>query len=174
MTRWTCRPTLEELDPRALPSATPAPTPPADLPPVHPAPPAAHHPLRGTGQGAYTQPVISVDAGTSYTLTGGTVHLDGLGDFRVSGWVRGTGMVQGGRAGGHLVLTGATGTLTVDLHGPVQGAFGPLPKELVYVVKGGTGAYAGVKGYGVAGFAFTPAPTAVGLPPQGTFNLSLS
>ena len=172
MTRWTCRPTLEELNTRALPSAV-APVPPADLPPVHTAPPVYHHPLRGTGHGAYAQPQISIDAGTSYSLTG-TVHLDGLGDFTVSGWVRGTGLVQGGRAGGQLVLTNAAGTLTVDLHGPVQGAFGAVPKELVYVVKGGTGAYAGVRGYGVAGVAFTPAPTAVGLPPRGAFHLSLS
>ena len=152
------RPVLETLDARALPSAVP--TAPADpVPVVVVSAPPASHPLHGTGQGGYTDPTFGgpVDAGVSHTLHG-TVTLQGLSTFDLSGWVGGTGMVLNGRATGHLVLTNAKGTLTVELHGPIQPGFSPIPSELVYSISGGTGAYAHAKGYGVTNLSFMPYP----------------
>lgn len=172
---------LEELSTRILPSGTPV----APLPtgPVHTAPPVitpvpttppAHspHPLHGSGAGSYTQPV-TVDTGVGYTLTGGSVTLKGLGTFTVTGWLKGVGMIQTGRPVGQLVLTNAHGSLTVNLHGREMPAFSPVPSELVYAIRSGTGEYAALRGYGVAAFAFTPAPTAHGLPTAGAFTVSL-
>jgi hypothetical protein len=131
------------------------------------------HPLQGTGTGTYQGPAVSVDAGTSFTLSG-TVHLNGLGSFQVTGGVHGVGMIAGGRAGGELVLTGAQGTITLALHGPIQPAFGAVPHELVYVVTGGTGAYSHLTGYGTLDTTLTPAPVAFGHPPTGIIALTFS
>ena len=149
-------PALESLDARALPSAVL--TAPTDPVPVVIAAPPASHPLQGAGQGEYTDPTFGhVDAGIAHSLHG-TVALQGLGTFDLSGWVNGTGMILGGRATGHLVLTNATGSLTIELHGPVQPGFAPIPSDLVYSISGGTGAYAHAKGYGVTHLTFTPYP----------------
>jgi hypothetical protein len=126
---------LQELGERTLPSPVVLhPLEPVD--PVGPVGVVRHaHPLQGTGTGTYHGPAVSVDAGTSFTLSG-TVHLNGLGTFQVTGGVHGVGMIAWGRAGGELVLTGAQGTITLTLHGSIQHAFGAVPHELVYVVTG--------------------------------------
>jgi hypothetical protein len=151
------RPALESLDTRVVPSAVlTAPTGPCQV--VISAPPAAH-PAHGTGQGTYTElDMTPVDGGLQRTLHG-TVTLQHLGTFDLSGWASGTGMIQNGRAMGHLVLTNAKGSLMLDLHGLPQPGFNPIPSELVYSVAGGTGAYAGTRGYGLTHLSFAPNPT---------------
>jgi hypothetical protein len=163
------RPRLEELGARTLPSATPLA--PVVLPSAPAAVPAPTHPLHGTGSGTFTGSRFIVDAGPSDTLAG-TVTLTGLGQFRVAGWVQGVGLIAQGRAAGQLTLSSARGTVTLALHGPVQGAFGALPAEWVYAVQGGTGAYRALTGYGVVQVTLTPAPVAAGLPPAGRFTLA--
>jgi hypothetical protein len=168
------RATLEllELGDRALPS--PIVLQPLD-PPVALAAvvQSAAHPLHGFGAGRYRTPEVSIDAGTSFTLTG-TAYLNGLGNFHVTGQVNGVGMIASGRATGELVLTNAHGTITLTLHGPTQQAFSPIPRELVYVVSGGTGSYSHLSGYGTVGIALSPAPVAVGHPQTGSIALTFS
>jgi hypothetical protein len=164
------RPTLEELNARAVPNSTLNALPfAADA--AHSAP-SPSHPYHGSGQGQYLQP-MAVDLGMSYRVTGKTT-INGLGEFRVNGWLQGTGLILDGRATGHLTLSDAKGSITLELHGGRQPTFSPIPSELVYSITGGTGAYSHSKGYGVAGFSFTTAPTAVGFPLTGSFAIKLS
>jgi hypothetical protein len=163
---------LQELGERTLPSAVLQPLNAVD--PVAPVAIVQHsHPLQGTGTGTYHEPAVTVDAGTSFTMSG-TVHLNGLGSFQVAGGVHGVGMVAWGRAGGELVLTGAQGTITLLLHGQIQHGFAALPRELVYTVSGGTGAYSHLTGYGTVGMTLMPAPAPLGHPPMGTIAFLFS
>jgi hypothetical protein len=170
MNRWKSRPVLEELNPRTLPSTLTL-TPPTGAPPPHAAG-LTSHALHGAGTGTYTRPLMP-DSGDHYDLHG-RITLTGLGEFRVSGWVNGTGFTSTGRATGHLELTNARGKLTLELHSGMLPGFSPVPRELVYSIQGGTGAYAAVKGYGVAGVSFTPLPNQTDFPMKGTFRLSFS
>jgi hypothetical protein len=131
------------------------------------------HPLHGTGTGTYHGPVVTIDAGTSFTLTA-TANLGPLGTFTVTGWVQGVGMIESGRATGELVLSNAHGTITLALHGPVQPSFSQVPPELIYSVTRGTGDFQHLRGYGVVGMQRIPAPTALGQPPTGVINLAFS
>jgi hypothetical protein len=164
---------LQELGDRALPS-------PVILYPTDPIPPSVPvviapttHPLQGTGMGSYREPEVTIDAGTSFTLHG-TAHLRGLGEFHVTGHIQSVGMIAGGRATGELVLTNGHGTITLALHGPIQQAFGSLPRELVYTVVGGTKAYSHLSGYGTLGVTLTPAPVDFGHAQHGSVALNFS
>ncbi len=161
---------LHELGDRALPSSL-ALHPPDPLP--LPAVVQHAHPLHGSGAGTYHQPAISIDAGTSFTLTG-TADLGALGTFHVTGHVQGVGFLAQGRATGDLVLTSAHGSITLALHGPAQPGFSAVPAELVYAVSGGTGDYSHLSGYGTVGLRLTPAPVAFGQPPVGAVALTFS
>ena len=64
-------------------------------------------------------------------------------------------------AGGSLTVTTSRGTLTLELAGPVQTGFAPLPRVFGYRVTGGTGAYQGATGGGSIQLTLgegTPAP----------------
>ena len=160
---------VEQLDSRTLPSST------LVLPPITspvPAMASTSHPLQGTGTSNYVGSVITPDTGPSVDLTG-TIHLQSLGTFQLSGWLQSVGSVVQGRAYGELVLTNSQGSITLDLHGGVQPAFSPLPRELVYSIAHTTGAYQNLHGYGVVGMVMYPAPTAYGLPPRGIIHLNV-
>jgi hypothetical protein len=133
----------------------------------------AAHPLHGTGRGTYHAPLVTVDAGTSFTLTG-TANLGALGSFAVTGWVQGVGMIASGRATGELVLSSPHGTITLALQGAVQPAFSQPPPELVYAVTRGTGTFRHLSGYGTVAMHRLPAPTAFGQPPTGVITLTFS
>ena len=53
-------------------------------------------------------------------------------------------------------------------------AFSPIPSELVYSITGGTGAYANLKGYGIAAFTFSPGTTTPGHAATGSYTLKFS
>jgi hypothetical protein len=129
------------------------------------------HPLHGTGTGTYHANPVPTDAGTSFTLSG-TVHVAGLGTFRVTGSVQGVGMIASGRARGELVLSNDRGTITLALHGPVQSAFSQPPAELVYSVVRGTGHFRHVSGYGTVGIKRVPVPSAPRQPATGSVTLT--
>jgi hypothetical protein len=131
------------------------------------------HPLLGAGVGTYHGPQVTIDAGTSFAVTG-TATLRGLGSFAVKGSVQGVGFIASGRATGQLVLSNARGTITLALHGAVQTGFSQPPTELVYVVTAGTGAFSHVSGYGAVGMIRHPAPTAFGQPPSGVISFTFS
>ena len=170
MTKNSFRPVLEELHARAIPNSGLL-QPPSDIPLVHVLAPR-HHPLYGSEAGNYTRSITGATA-ASYQLAG-RITLAGLGNFQMTGWVQGTGASGAGRATGHLILTNAYGSMTVELHSSIRPASSPVPLELVYSISSGTGVYAHTQGYGIAGFSFTPAPAAIGSPMAGTFNLKFS
>lgn len=114
-----------------------------------------------------------VDAGVYDRLTG-TADLAKRGAFTVSGSIQGLGMIASGEATGQLVFSNAKGSITIALTGPTQKGFSPLPTKFHYTITSGTGAYAKLTGYGKLTLTMTVAPTAFGLPPQGTFSLSFS
>jgi hypothetical protein len=131
------------------------------------------HPLHGTGTGTYHGPRITIDAGTSFTLSG-TANLAGLGTLRVTGSVQGVGLIAFGRASGELVLSNSHGTITIDLHGAVQRAFSQVPSDLVYSVTKGTGDFRHLTGYGSVAIHRMPAPVAFGQPTVGRVSLAFS
>jgi hypothetical protein len=97
-------------------------------------------------------PVNPGDVGAFFSVTGAGT-LVGEGQVNVSGWLRATGMVQNGHAAGMLTITGPQGSLTVELRGPAQSAFSPLPGQFSLIVRSGTGAYAHLHAGGVVSFA---------------------
>ena len=161
---------LQALGDRALPSPITLQPPDAGVlaAVVRPA-----HPLHGAGAGTYHGPAVTIDAGTSFALTG-TANLGALGTFHVTGQVQGVGFLAQGRATGELVLTNAHGSITLALHGAVQPGFSAVPPELVYSVTGGTGDYSHLNGYGTVGLHTTPTPVAFGQPPVGAVALTFA
>ena len=71
----------------------------------------------------------------------------------LSGDLSAVGFIQNGHAAGTLTLRNGRGTLTVQLTGPDQGGFAPLPDTFDYQVVGGTGAYKNYSGQGTLGGA---------------------
>ena len=164
---------LEPLGDRVLPSTTalPLPTGPlmASLAPAQP----ALHLLEGHGRGSYTADAIIPDAGAEYRLQG-FADLAGLGRVALSGSVHAVGFLQRGHAGGDLTFTNARGSVTVELLGPEQPAFSPLPEAFRYKVVAATGAYKGLAAQGTLQLALhAGAPGMVGGARHGTFSLTI-
>jgi hypothetical protein len=163
---------LEELGSRLLPSATPlsvtgpvGPAPivsPISIPPMI----VASDALSGHGSGHYSYPPMISGMGPQYQLDG-TAHLTGLGKVAVSGDLHGVGMIVDGHAGGELTFTNKHGSLTVDLQGPEQPGFSPLPEQFSYHIVSGTGAYADKTGQGSLTLVLTPSSSG----PNGKFSL---
>jgi hypothetical protein len=162
---------LQELGERIVPSTS------AVEPIVHPIVAAAsanNHPLHGTGSGRYHTPTVTIDAGTSFTLTG-TANLGTLGKFNIVGSMQGIGMIVNGRATGNLVLANSRGMITLKLHGPIQPAFSSIPHGLVYVVSKGTDDFQHLTGYGSLEIKLTPfGPTALGKSSTGAIAMTFS
>ena len=162
---------LEELGSRVLPSAAP----------WHPVPelgaaltPAHGHHAHGVGQGHgdYTTSAIHSGAGPEYDLTG-KAHLRGIGHFHVSGSIHAVGFMVKGHAGGELTFSNARGTLTLELTGPEQPGFSPLPRHFHYKVVSGTGRYAELSGHGSLTLNLSQ-PTGQGDTLHGTFSLTVN
>jgi hypothetical protein len=100
--------------------------------------------------------------------------MGGLGMFRVSGSINGVGLISNGRAAGELMLKNSHGTITINVHGPVQSSFAPIPRDLVYVVAKGTGAFQHLTGYGSLHVTLIPAKVGHNEAPRGTINLGFS
>ena len=96
--------------------------------------------LAGHGQGTYTASAIQSGAGPQYQLMG-DADLQGFGHFAVDGSVHGVGFILHGHAGGTLTFTNDDGSITVQLQGPEQNAFAPLPHLFSEKIIGGTGAF---------------------------------
>lgn len=160
---------LEALDDRVVPSATP-------LPGTGGAGSAqtyhSSHPLAGTGDGTYAGRSLIVDAGAAYHLTGhGT--FGALGAVRIDGTIQGVGMIQSGHARGTLTFTTAHGSVTVQLDGPVQGAFAPIPTWFNYHIVHATGHYAALKDQGTLRIDLQPAPGGAHGTPPGHFRIAI-
>ncbi len=126
--------------------------------------------LAGHGQGAYVADAVQSGAGLQYQLTG-NADLQGLGHFAVAGSLHGVGFIQQGHAGGMLTFTNAHGSLTVELTGPTQNAFAPLPNLFNERIIGGTGAYQHLSGHEKAQLDLWPVDDAGNPNPHGSFTL---
>jgi hypothetical protein len=158
----------------------------------------SQHALTGNGSGTYTashlwaaiEPpvaphgyatpmhVIVGDIGVNYSFTG-AADLARLGHVTVSGSALSLGNIQTGHASGTLVFTNAHGSVTVELTGPSQPGFAPLPTQFAYTVVSGTGAYQHLQDHGsltliLAPQAVTPLPGALPAGFQGTFTLTIA
>jgi hypothetical protein len=133
MTRTLLR--VERLDRRDLPSAAL----PMFTTTAHAAV-AGQSPL-ALASGAYVTGGFLPDAGAAYQLHG-TGRYGSVGPFTVTGSVHAVGFVASGHAGGTLTLASASGTLTVELTGPTQAGFSPLPRQFTYRVVHNTGGIA--------------------------------
>jgi hypothetical protein len=167
---------LEQLAARILPSAAPLVAPPPSAHAlVSDALPAVHHPLAGHGSGGYTTAPIIPDVGITYNLQG-KAKLATLGDVSVTGSVHTTGffgLLPKGHAGGELTFSNGKGSVTIELTGPPQGGFSPLPRKFDYKVVSGTGAYAHLSDHGSLTLVLKALPTGDKGGPHGTFSLSI-
>jgi hypothetical protein len=121
--------------------------------------------LHGHGTGHYTLDSVWSGAGPGYHLKG-SVQVDGLGRFSLSGGLHGVGFIRAGHADGSFTLTNSRGSITLQLVGPKQPAFSALPSNLHFHVTGGTGAYRHAHADGTVHLGVTK-PTA-GAHPTGT------
>jgi len=178
MKRPTCRPRVDELEPRSTPSATGVHTLPAALAAGgH----LAHPPATGLLTGSYTSLFHIPESGTPYTLTGSGV-VAGLGKVSVTASLQAVGMISNGQAGGTLTLSNAHGTLTFSLTGPTQPGFSALPTQFTSTITGGTGRYKNLRGTGTATLHLDPIllraiacfPQPRGCPDMGGFTLKLT
>jgi hypothetical protein len=142
--RPSFQPQLEEMSERIVPAALTA------------AIPESVAALAGHGQGTFTtQPFISI-AGPQYQLSG-SAHLNGLGHFALDGSMSGVGGIVQGHAHGTLTFSNAEGSITVDLEGPDQNGFAPLPELFSEQIVQGTGAYADLSGQEMVKLNLKPA-----------------
>jgi hypothetical protein len=106
------------------------------------------------GLGTYTHG-LERDAGVQYKFTGAGQFF-GLHDAEISGSLYSVGFIARGHAGGELTFTNAKGSVTIELVGPEQAGFAPLPGTFHYSVKKGTGAYAHLTGSGSLSLKLSP------------------
>jgi hypothetical protein len=121
----------------------------------------------------------------------GTANLAGLGTVTVSGAINNVVFFSGTHAEGQLTFTdNQNNSVTLDVRGPWQQGFAPMPQQLEYRVTGGTGAWANLSGQGTLTLVLQsqssvmtgitipigalPAKFLGELGQQGTFTLSLS
>jgi hypothetical protein len=160
-TRRPFRPQVEGLESRTVLSTLPPLSPPAGAAAVlqghHHHGHHQHLSLHGEVTGAWlVQPRVA-DAGTTQELTG-SGNVRPLGAVQVSGSLLGPGFIAQGFTTATLTLSGAHGSITVQLVGAqAQPGFSAPPHAFRYTIVGGTGAYAGATGGGTARLEEMPA-----------------
>jgi hypothetical protein len=142
---------LETLEEREVPSGT-AVVPTEGLATtaiIGPLPPVYHstHALAGIGHGTFLVNVLVVDSGLTFQIAG-QGHFAKLGDVSIAGSIEGTGMIASGQAHGTLTFSNSHGSVTVEVTGPVQPAFGAMPTWFHYKVTSATGGFKSVKDSG--------------------------
>lgn len=156
MPRERFRPTVEGLDGRVVPTATGFPS---GLMPGFLSSTVTHHALSGSGAGAFASHRSLPDSGTSYELSG-AANVTKLGMVTLHGTLHSLGNIQSGQATGTITFVNQFGTLTIQLTGPTQGSFAPLPYHFQYDILGGTGSYQNIRGSGTIDVRLFPGPTA--------------
>jgi hypothetical protein len=107
--------------------------------------------VKGTITGSYTIPLGNPDA-RSYDFAG-TGTAGALGAADLAGSISPPGFIKSAPATGELTLTGATGSVTIDLTGHTQAGGSALPQEMSYKVTSGTSAFANAAGKGTVSIA---------------------
>ena len=135
----------ESLEYRLVPTSLiaiqqPAAVAPVELPLIN----QIHH-VFGTVQGSYSTPsFFGIDAGVTNTFQGqGNLPLFGKVQFQ--GTLQGLGNIAFGQANGEITLSNSQGSLTLELVGPVQKSFAPLPQVFQFSVVSGTGAFTSIQ-----------------------------
>ena len=108
--------------------------------------------------------------GAPVTSLSGTAELAGLGRVTVEGNLRGVGNLTEGQANGIIKLTkigDPRSTITLELRGPVQAGFSPLPTKWTATVIEKSGAFAKIQGTTELTLAVT---LDVNNPSRGTFH----
>jgi len=184
---------LEVLEGRAVPSLviarppTPyfsapvfsvAPAPILSRPTAAPAPiaPQMLHALAGTGFGTYVCNLQFSSTPTGFYFDG-TATLQRMGTVHVTGSIRGVGYATNSRATGQLTFTNASGSVTIQLTGPVQPALSPLPSSFQYKVIAATGVYSSLRDEGTLTLIRTrdaiPVRNGIRFIETGSFRISL-
>jgi hypothetical protein len=112
--------------------------------------------LNGMMSGLYSAEQQVPDIGTSYHVitSGRFIHN---GKAAVDGDLHSLGFIARGQAGGTLTAITPHGALTLELTGPTQPGFSPLPTHFQFTITGGTGRYHHAQGSGTVDVALTPA-----------------
>jgi hypothetical protein len=110
--------------------------------------------LSGTVQGGYIVSSLIPDVGKTYQL-GVTGRVAPLGQTGDSGSIHTTGFIATGNATGTLTMSAPRGAIKLQLTGPPQSGFAPLPSTMSYTITGGRGAYRNATGSGTV--TITPA-----------------
>ncbi len=100
--------------------------------------------LNATTKGLFYTTKANPDTGTTYHIftTGKT---SGGAVVGVSGDLTTPGFIAQGRTSGTLTIFTTRGSLTLNVTGPLQAGFTPLPSTLGFTITGGTGAFANVQ-----------------------------
>jgi hypothetical protein len=109
---------------------------------------------------------------TTYNLDG-SASLAGLGQVTVTGTLHGVGFVLSGQATGQLTFTNTKGSVTIQLTGPLQEGFQPLPEAFSYTVVAHTGAYKNVTDHGMLTLVVPPTTSGYVISGQGPFTLAI-
>ena len=135
----------EVLECRLVPASLVAIQQPAPFAPVEPPLLNSIHHVFGTVQGTYSSPgFFGIDAGVTNTFQGhGSLPL--LGQVQFQGTLQGIGNIAFGQANGVITLSNSQGSLTLELVGPNQKSFAPLPQDFQFSVVSGTGAFASIQ-----------------------------
>jgi hypothetical protein len=103
--------------------------------------------LSGTVQGGYIAGGVIPDIGKSYQF-GVAGRISPLGQVGDSGQIHTTGFIASGTATGTMTINAPRGAIALQLTGPSQPGFAPLPSTMSYTITGGKGAYRNAAGSG--------------------------
>jgi hypothetical protein len=127
--------------------------------------------LNGTVKGTYHEQLPNPDIGKSYAFTG-SGQVGPLGHSSLTGSVHTLGFIASGHARGILVLSNAHGSVTLDLTGPSQPGFAPIPHAFSYTISDASGRYKGDTGSGEVDLVLGSGQTPSGSTAQtGSFTL---
>jgi hypothetical protein len=138
---------------------------------------AAVH-LTGTARGTYHVSIANPDTGKDYTFLG-SGQIAPLGTATLNGAIQSPGFIAIGHSTGSLVLSTPKGSVTLNLTGPPQKGFTPVPDVFNFTITKATGTFKGDHGTGYIDLVLGPArpiPTPIGVAPnlpveQGTFTM---
>jgi hypothetical protein len=103
--------------------------------------------LNGTITGSLTSQHTIPDVGSMFALNG-TGRIRPLGMVHAHGSFHATGFINQGHAQGELTLSSGVGSVKLQLEGPTQPGFSPLPNTFQFTIESGTGRFGGATGSG--------------------------
>jgi hypothetical protein len=104
--------------------------------------------LQGSARGVFVTTHGNPDTGATYQITT-SGRLSPLGQTAESARVQTTGFVLTGSATGTMTVTGAHGSLKLNLQGTLQSGSSTLPRTLTYTIISGSRSFRNAEGSGV-------------------------